>query len=152
MILSKPTSYAIRALVHLASARDNTPVLGATIAEKEQLPAPFLSKLLRTLANSGIVKATRGPGGGFVLAKKPDDINLFEIFVMFEGMVLANECLLGCGVCADETPCPIHELWGPKKIVLESFLGGTTIGDLVRLQEKNGPRKAVKPHSHAKHK
>ncbi len=136
MIFSKQTSYAIRALVYLAQNKSNGPVLGAVIADSENLPAPFLSKLLRELSANGIVSGARGPGGGFALAKKPETISLYDIFLLYDGLTLAKDCLLGCGVCSDETACCIHKHWKKTKTAIEDFLKSTSIADLSAMREE----------------
>lgn len=134
MIFSKPTSYAIRALVFLAMNRDSGPMLGSSIAKAENLPAPFLAKLMRELTQSGIVIASRGPGGGFSLGKEPEQISLWDVFAQYDGLTLAQDCLLGCGKCSDANSCYVHELWAAPKSALHAFLENTTIADLMRLQ------------------
>lgn len=133
MIFSKQTSYAIRALVYLAQNQASCPVLATEIAKAEKLPAPFLSKLLRELSANRIVAGTRGPGGGFTFAKDPKDISLYDIFLLYDGLTLARECLLGCGVCSDETACSVHQKWKPTKMAIENFLRSTSIEDLASM-------------------
>ncbi|MBK8129637.1 MAG: Rrf2 family transcriptional regulator [bacterium] len=135
MIFSKQTSYAIRALVYLAQNSANGPVLATTIAKAEHLPAPFLSKLMGELSANGIVSGARGPGGGFTFAKEPKDISLYDIFLLYDGLTLAKDCLLGCGICSDETACCIHQHWKQTKNSIEQFLKSTSIADLSAMRE-----------------
>lgn len=136
MIFSRPTSYAVRALVRLAQNDNSEPMLAGTIAFAEKLPAPFLSKLMGELSANGIVSGIRGPGGGFTLAKEPKDISLYEIFLLYDGLTLAKDCLLGCGVCSDETACCIHKHWKNTKSAIEEFLKSTTIADLAAMRDE----------------
>ncbi|MBL0061509.1 MAG: Rrf2 family transcriptional regulator [bacterium] len=136
MLLSRPSTYAIRALLYLAKQNSSDPILAPTIAREEQLPAPFLAKLLRTLSEAKILTSNRGPGGGYRLAKPADQISLQEISELFEGLTLANECLLGYGKCSSTTPCPVHSLWGPRKEYMQDFLASTTIAGLLALDSK----------------
>jgi Rrf2 family iron-sulfur cluster assembly transcriptional regulator len=135
MIFSKPTSYAVRALVHLAQNRNKGAILATDIATAETLPAPFLSKLLRELSANNVVMAVRGPGGGFLLNKDPAEISLYDVFMLYDGLTLSNECLLGHGACSDETACCVHMHWKPTKRIVEEFLKATTIADLVQMRE-----------------
>ena len=104
--------------------------MGSEIAESESLPAPFLAKLMRELTNSGIVKASRGPGGGFSLGRDPKEISLWDVFEQYDGLVLASECLLGCGKCSDDDSCYVHSRWAEPKASLKKFLVTTSIADL----------------------
>lgn len=140
MIFSKPTSYAVRALVYLAQNRTNGAALAADIARAEKLPAPFLSKLLRELSANGVVSAVRGPGGGFILSKEPAEISLYDVFMLYDGLTLSTECLLGHGVCSDETACCVHQHWKPTKSSIENFLRSTSIEDLVNMREDRRQR------------
>jgi len=141
----------VRALLYLAQQDPSMPVLAPTIAAAERLPAPFLAKLLRTLSEAKILSSSRGPGGGYKLAKSPDEITLNEVAILFEGLALAHECLLGYGVCSDDTPCPVHKVWGPRKTYMQDFMCQTTIGALLRLEstreaaELGAPRRGRRP-------
>lgn len=136
MLLSRPTTYAIRALLHIARQNSDRPLLAPSIAESERLPSSFLSKLLRTLSEAGILTSSRGPGGGFRLARPADKISLQDVSVLFDGLSLANECLLGYGKCMDQTPCPVHKIWGPRKENVQEFLASTTIAELLALESR----------------
>jgi len=135
MIFSKPTSYAVRALVYLAQNKDKGAILAADIAKAETLPAPFLSKLLRELSANNVVMAVRSPGGGFVLNWDPAEISLYDVFMLYDGLTLSNECLLGHGACSDETACCVHQHWKPTKATIETFLKATSILDLLNMRE-----------------
>jgi len=130
MLLSKPVSYAVRALTYLAHERHEGAMLSSKIAELQSIPAPFLAKILGALTTAGIVTSVRGPGGGFRLAKDPAQISLYDVHVVFEGVTLTEECLLGHGKCSDATKCAVHRMWKGPKLALMSFLEETTIADL----------------------
>jgi Rrf2 family protein len=135
MNFSKPVSYAIRALICLARERKNEPVLSSKIAQSESLPAPYLIKVLGMLNTAGMIVATRGRGGGFALAISPKKICLYDIFVLFEGLSLTQDCLLGLGKCGEVCNCPVHDRWEVPKSQLEKFLKKTTIADLAEMRE-----------------
>ena len=145
MLLSRPSTYAVRALLYLAKQDTELPVLAPTIAQAEQLPAPFLAKLLRTLSEAKILTSSRGPGGGYKLAKSPDEISLQDISVLFDALTLSNECLLGYGPCLDTTPCPVHKIWGPRKQYMQDFLEQTTIAELLALESNRAAPLIDKP-------
>jgi Rrf2 family protein len=135
MNFSKPVAYAIRALTHLARSGEKRPVLSGAIAREESLPAPYLIKVLGTLAANGMVTATRGRGGGFILAMNPKKISLYDIFILFEGLALTRDCLLGLGKCGDNANCPVHERWENPKGHMEKFMRTTTIADLAEMRD-----------------
>jgi len=134
MLLSKPVCYAIRALTCLATYRNEGPILSTRIAREQKIPAQFLIKILGLLTTAGLVRSTRGPGGGFQLAVDPRTINLLDVVNIFEGVALAEECLLGLGKCDDSAACAVHHRWKSRKLEIMGFLRQTNIGELARMK------------------
>lgn len=138
MLLSKPTSYAVRALTCLAIYRNEGPILSTRIAREQSIPAQFLIKILGTLTTAGLVRSTRGPGGGFELAVDPRGISLLDVLNIFEGVTLTEVCLLGLGECSDTTACPVHHRWKTQKLEVMGFLRQTNIAELARMRPDSG--------------
>ena len=130
MLFSKRGEYAIRALVHLARAR---PVCGAReISRSQDVPYHFIGKVLQELKAKGLVKSTRGAGGGFALARPAEEIRLIEVLEAVEPDHFFDRCIYGFASCSDGNPCPLHEGWKPIKQTLEVYLNNHTIGDLAK--------------------
>ncbi|MBI5058805.1 Rrf2 family transcriptional regulator [candidate division KSB1 bacterium] len=140
MLLSKPTSYAIRALTCLATYRHEGPILSTRIASEQSIPAQFLIKILGTLTTAGLVRSTRGPGGGFELAVDPRTISLLDVLNIFEGVALTDECLLGLGRCSDNDSCPVHHRWKTQKLEVMGFLRQTNVAELARMRPDGSMR------------
>ena len=122
MFFTTVCDYALRALTHLAAYGDGRPVQVKEIAEAEDIPRHFLAKILNQLTYKGLVKAMRGPGGGFTLIGSPDEIFVKDIVEAIDGMEsIRRRCVLGLDDCRDDMPCPMHESW---KGFRETFLGG----------------------------
>ena len=143
MLFSPSAQQALRALIFLARREDAAPVLVRDIAEAEQIPRPFLSKLLHSLRNRGIVKSTKGPGGGYALAVGSDQVRVSDIVETFDGNVdLSKTCVLGLDECTDASACALHEQW---KIFRERFAGtiaSLTLSEVAAtLERKRGKRK-----------
>lgn len=112
MVFSPTSQHALRALIYLATHQDAGPSLGRTIAEEEQVPRQFLSKILHSLRNAGLVKSTMGPGGGYELARPADKISVEEVVEAIEGPLhLSEGCILGLDECSDKNPCALHDRW-----------------------------------------
>ncbi|UCE02957.1 MAG: Rrf2 family transcriptional regulator [Candidatus Latescibacterota bacterium] len=121
VLFSPSAQQALRALIFLARRADAAPVLVRDIADAEQIPRPFLSKLLHSLRNRGIVKSTKGPGGGYALALPSDRVRVSDIVETFDGSVdLSKTCVLGLDECADASACALHEQW---KLFRERYAG-----------------------------
>lgn len=130
MRLSRTSRYALRAVVHLARSGGERIPAGKLSSELD-LPENYLSKTLNALAHGGILDAARGPGGGFRLVRKPDELPLIEVIEPFETLGAGQECVLGRPECSEEDPCPAHEDWKRVASRIEAFFRETTVGDVV---------------------
>lgn len=87
MRLSRASSYAIHALVHMAAQEGNQSLASHQIAQQEGIPGLFLLKTLKSLVSRGILRSVRGPNGGYRLAKPPKDITLLAIVEAVDGPI-----------------------------------------------------------------
>ena len=139
-MLSATAQYALRALSQLAAARPDEQVRGRELAARSGIPANYLSKLLLTLGNAGLIEANRGTGGGYRLARKPDSVFLAEVVELIDGGVAQPQCLLGLRTaCSDANPCCAHQSWRGAKQAYLDFLRKTTLADIAA-QDDAKPR------------
>lgn len=104
-----------------------TVVSSLDIAEDRNLPQPLVAKLLTTLSTSGLVAGTRGPGGGYWLAKAPSRITLADIAELFEKENEGIMCPFGPGWCGKGEPCPLHDELAAMNEQWETFMRKTTL-------------------------
>jgi Rrf2 family protein len=134
-MFSATAQYALRALSELAAAGPEHRMLGRELAARSGVPANYLSKLLLTLGNAGLIGANRGTGGGYRLARRPDEILLAEVVELIDGGVAQPPCLLGLRpLCSDEDPCCAHQSWRGAKQAYLDFLHSTTLADIAAQQ------------------
>ncbi len=108
----KTTQTAIAAMSRLAEAyADRQPLSSHEIARDRDLAQPLVAKLLTTLSQAGLVTGSRGPGGGYSLAKKPRAISLHDIAAVFERPDDAIVCPFGPNWCGNHNPCPLHDTY-----------------------------------------
>lgn len=115
-MISKKAKYAIIALIYLAKAEENTPVLIGEIAESQHIPKKFLETILVDLKNAGYVSSKRGRYGGYYLLKQPEAINLAEIMRLFDGAIAFIPCVTHkyyepCDECTNEEACGIRDVF-----------------------------------------
>jgi Rrf2 family transcriptional regulator, iron-sulfur cluster assembly transcription factor len=79
MKLTTRGHYSVKALLDLSLQPGYGPTSVKAIAQRQDLPAPYLEKLLIEMRRSGIVKSVRGAQGGYQLAQKPEQISLGKI-------------------------------------------------------------------------
>ena len=132
MILSRTAVYAVKAILHLAEQGEGTPRRTEDIADTTNIPRNYLSKILHTLARNDLLESSRGPRGGFLLAKSPADISLLEVVRLFDDGLASKRCLLGRAECLDEDPCPAHARWEDVAAAVHTFFCNTTVADLIR--------------------
>ncbi len=109
--ISRKIDYAIRAMIHLASIPEGTVVPFREIGRQMDVPEDFLAKILKTLVDQGIVRSTRGPHGGYKLARTADSINVLEIIQAAEGPVAINVCLDDDDACSRQPICAMSAVW-----------------------------------------
>lgn len=110
-LFSPSAQQGLRAAVYMASREQGLPISAQEIAECEAIPRPFLAKLLLTLRNRGLVRTTKGPGGGYQLSAPPEEICVGEVIAAFDGPIDQKGCVLGLTECSDTNPCALHEHW-----------------------------------------
>ncbi|HJW72746.1 MAG TPA: Rrf2 family transcriptional regulator [Geothrix sp.] len=123
--------YGLQFLVGLALKFGHGPVLVASIAEEQNLPAKFLRVLLGDLKSAGLVKVQRGPSGGCELARNPSHITALEVIEALEGP-------LGSAVSPAQAPASaraVNELWVRSVQAARDLLRTTTLADLAARQQ-----------------
>ncbi len=140
-MLTTTSEHALRALTHLARLAEGASMLGRDLAEQAGIPANYLSKILWTLGNAGIVDAMRGNGGGYRLKRHAADIRLFEVVELFDRDRARLSCFLGGGKdCDHENPCSAHEAWRNVRSAYLDFLHTKTVADISNLEGPNAGR------------
>lgn len=131
MILSASATHALRAAAWLAADEAGDAVLGRDLARKVGVPAPYLAKVLGTLARTGVLTASRGVRGGYRLARPAREIRLMEVVEPFEGKRARPGCLMRPGEpCREDAACPAHAAWSQVKESYLGFLESTTLADI----------------------
>ena len=129
-MLTTTSEYALRALTQLARLPEGASILGRQLAEGAGVPANYLSKILWTLGNAGIIDATRGNRGGYRLKRSAGEIRLFEVVELFDRGKLELACFLGGRDCDGENPCTAHEAWRSVRSAYLNFLNTRTLADI----------------------
>lgn len=130
MLVSQTVEYALRAVLHIARDPGGDSVRVGDIADAIDVPRNYLSKTLHRLARARILTSSRGPTGGFQLARPPQQITLAQIAAPFSRMG-ERVCLLGQPSCGDDRPCAAHSRWKLVAEQAEEFFNHTTVADLL---------------------
>ncbi len=132
-MFSKSCEYALQAILYIALYAHEGKNIGLKeIAENQEIPTHFLSKILQLLVRHKLINSTKGPKGGFYLLKSSDKITLLEIVKIIDGDDIFNRCGIGLKKCSDKTPCPIHNEF---KIIKDSIKHGLSKKSIAKLCE-----------------
>lgn len=123
---------AIRGTLYLAGQVPGELSPVQEIAAATNLPRAYLSKVIQRLAQDGLVRTFRGPGGGIELAKPANAITLWSLVRATTGGGDADRCVLGIRNCFADNPCPLHGRWAPLRDEFQNLLEGTTLAELLR--------------------
>ena len=136
MRLLTRSRYAVRAILDLAMNQDDKPVFIRQIAEREGLSERYLENLFLQLKRAGILESSKGRGGGFRLAKPPEEITILEIVEVVEGKISLVACVEDESVCENVDICAPHDLWKELAENIRDFLRNYTLKDLIELQRE----------------
>lgn len=139
MKLTSKGRYAVTAMLDLALHVENGPVTLAGISERQGISLSYLEQLFTRLRKSGLVASTRGPGGGYSLARPAHEIAIAEVVTAVDESVDATRCG-GLGDCQDGKRCLTHDLWTELSDQIYSFLSDITLGQLV---DQGGAKRAA---------
>jgi Rrf2 family protein len=138
MKISMKADYGIRALLDLGERYGDAPVPSHDIAARQHIPGPFLDQLLMSLRRAGLVRSTRGPRGGHMLARPPEDVTLGQAIDILEGQAAQMECFTAPETCEHSFGCSIRSSLLRAEDAMREILDGTSLADMVREHRQQG--------------
>ncbi len=126
--VSEAAALGLHAMACLAN-RAGEPASVAAMAELLKASANHLSKVLQRLARGGLVRSVRGPAGGFVLAREPEQITLLDVYEQIDGQLDSAACLFGLPVCSGRE-CILGGLLADANEQVRTHLAQTSLADL----------------------
>jgi len=132
MRITRKSDYGLRAMYELSKSYGRSPISIAEIASAQNIPDPFLEKIMQELKGAGLIVATHGRGGGYSLGRSPQEISVKEVIEALEGPVALVNCLDDSLRCMIEEGCPTSAFWALINERFQEALGTTTLADLLR--------------------
>ena len=143
--VTRLTDYATVVLTVLAVEPDRV-LSAAELAERAGLEPPTVSKVLRPLAQAGLLEAFRGAHGGYRLSRAPEEISLIAIVEAMEGPLAMTECSLDDASCGIASQCGARANWRRINDIVADALRGVSLAQMLDApplpeSEAGGPRR-----------
>jgi Rrf2 family protein len=140
--VSSKGDYACRALLSLTlHGAEPGPTSVRDIAERTAIPQPYLEQILLSLKGAGLVRSKRGVGGGYVLARPPEEIRLSEVLAAVDGPITLGD--FGephqDGSCDHEGQCVLYAVWKLAGEHMRQLLDGFTLADVADVANGQAP-------------
>ena len=131
-MLTRKGKYGLKAMIALAKANGDGPVLIGNLAEQEAIPKKFLENILLALKHRGLVHSRKGPGGGYQLGREPEKISVGDIVRALDGPLALVSCVsqtayAPCEECVTEKDCAVRRIFQQVRDQTAKILDGTTL-------------------------
>lgn len=130
-MISKTARNALRAVLYIAEREASGPVSAIALSQELDLHHNYLSKTLYRLVRGGLLQATRGRGGGYLLALPAAELSLGRVVEAIDPEGPERRCLLGRPECSESDPCAMHGRWCEVREAIDRFFSETTVSDLL---------------------
>jgi Rrf2 family protein len=131
-MLTRKGKYGLKAMIALAKEHGAGPVLIGDLAEQEAIPKKFLENILLALKHRGLVHSRKGPHGGYLLGKAPDQISIGDVIRALDGPLALVSCVsqtayARCEECVTERDCAVRRVFQQVRNETARILDGTTL-------------------------
>ena len=141
MKLNSKARYAVMALADLAKHNTKEPTSLTEISLRQGISINYLEQLFLKLRKNNLVQSARGPSGGYVLTKPPEQIKLLSIISAVDEKIKTVKCKKeskkGCN--GKTIKCITHNLWDDLEIHINKFFEENTLNDILFKEVRNNP-------------
>ncbi len=131
MLLTTKGRYAVMAIVDIAMNNKGKPISLIEVANRQNIALNYLEQIFVKLKKTGIVTASRGPGGGYVLSEEPEKIKISKIIDAVEEEIKITRCRDETIGCVSKTAkCATHDLWYGLGLAIRSYLDSVSVKDV----------------------
>ena len=145
MRLTTKGRFAVTAMIDLGLRQSSGPVTLAAISQRQQISLSYLEQLFGRLRRHELVESTRGPGGGYTLARKASDITVADIILSVDEPIDATQCGGHENCLGEGAQCMTHDLWSALNTRMVEFLDSVSLQKLVNDQLEKGLQVEGKP-------
>lgn len=139
MKISTKGRYALRLMIDLATNDDGNPIRIKDVAKRQNISDKYLEQIISVLNKAGFVKSVRGPQGGYLLKKKPEDYTVGMILRLTEGSLAPVACVEEDNTdCERQAGCVTYLLWRKMNEAINGVVDTITLKHLVDWQKNIG--------------
>ena len=133
MLISTKGRYALRVMADLARNGGEGYVVLMDIAQRQNISEKYLEGIVAALSRSGFLQTQRGRGGGYRLARRPEEYSVGDVLRSAEGSLAPVSCIkTGDAECPNADNCLTLPLWKELDRVMNEYLDSVTLADLIR--------------------
>jgi Rrf2 family transcriptional regulator, cysteine metabolism repressor len=138
MKLSTKGKYGVRAVFEIARHFGKGPITIKAISERQGISFSYLEQILHKLGKAGLIESVRGPAGGYLLRRKPQDLTIGDIVRVLEGPIALSHCLEPgeSGDCYQTDDCVARMVWVEVGEKIEEALDSISFQDLLQNQKE----------------
>ena len=140
MMISTKGRYALRVMIDIAEHQHDGYIPLKEIAARQEISEKYLEAIVKSLVKERYLTGLRGKSGGYRLTKTPEEYTVGSILRLSEGSLAPVACLDGkAGPCGRAADCPTLPLWQGLDRVIQTYLDGYTLADLLRPAAQEAP-------------
>ena len=145
MRLSSKSRYAVLAMVDIAKYADDKPCKLSSVALRQNISLSYLEQIFLKLKKSNLVKSHRGPGGGYRLSDKRENIKVSDVIAAVDENIKTTGCNndLKPFCTGKNVKCLTHYLWVDLENIIEGYLESVSLKDLVESDKKSLTQESI---------
>jgi len=133
MILTTKARYGVMAVMEIGENGGDQPISLTTISQRQKISLSYLEQIFARLKKAGIVKSSKGPGGGYVLAKSHAEITVAEIIKAIGEPIKMTRCKTEKSGCINnKVKCKTHHLWSGLESKIYDYLNSVSLQNLCK--------------------
>ena len=124
-------------MIEIASVKDTQGIFQKDIAINQNISVKYLDSIIAVLRTKGLIINAKGKHSGYKLARKPEDISVWEIYTAFESVTIVD-CVNNETFCEKSYDCRAHDYWLEFQLEVKQIMVTKSLAQiLVKTQQQN---------------
>jgi len=133
--MTKKVRYGLRAMIEINLNESSGGILQKEIAANQEIPLKFLDSIITDLRNAGLIINYSGKRSGYILAKPPGEISVYDIYRAFEPELTLVNCSCPGNICNRIDICPAKDYWSDLNTQIKAHMKSSTLDQIVKRNE-----------------